>query len=140
MFIGAATLGLLGSIVNATAKDVNTLIGGNTLIGVAAAAQLSYYYVMGELVPMKYRFTGNGFCYLFTLPASGFAPAIGNAFLLYTNVSWRGLYYVLIAMNGTSLLCWVLFYHPPTFNMKHRLVLLESSLAYLTWVIGMKAK
>ncbi|PGH00780.1 hypothetical protein AJ80_09119 [Polytolypa hystricis UAMH7299] len=120
IFIGGAALGLIGSIVCATATSVPALIGGTTLIGLASSTQLSYYYVMGELVPMKYRFLGNGIMYIFTLPGSGFAPAIGNAFILYTGVGWRGLYYVLIAINGTALACWYLFYHPPNFEMKHR--------------------
>jgi MFS family permease len=60
VFIGGAFLGLLGSIVGATAQSVGALIGGGTLIGLAASTQLSYYYIMGELVPMKYRFIGNG--------------------------------------------------------------------------------
>ncbi|CRK13284.1 hypothetical protein BN1723_017335, partial [Verticillium longisporum] len=49
MFVGGAALGVIGSIVCAVAPDVPTLIGGMTIIGVAAATQLSYFYVMGEL-------------------------------------------------------------------------------------------
>lgn len=44
------------------------LIGGMTIIGIAAATQLSYYYVMGELVPMKYRLAGNAVCYALLIP------------------------------------------------------------------------
>jgi hypothetical protein len=106
--------------VCATAQDINSLIGGTAIIGISAATQLSYYYVMGELVPMKYRLAGNAFCYLFTIPGSGIAPAVAHAFILYhPDVSWRGCYYILIAVNSLALLCWVLFYHPPTFRMKH---------------------
>jgi MFS family permease len=50
VFIGGATLGVIGSIVCATAQNINSLIGGTTIISVGAATQLSYYYVMGELV------------------------------------------------------------------------------------------
>lgn len=120
MFVGGAALGIIGSIVCATAKDINTLIGGTTIIGIAAATQLSYFYVMGELVPMKYRLVGNAFCYLFCLPGSAVAPVIANAFILYQpNVGWRGCYYILIGTNTASFLCWFFFYHPPTFHMKH---------------------
>ncbi|KAF2499360.1 MFS general substrate transporter [Lophium mytilinum] len=120
VFIGGAAFGLIGSIVCATAKSVGALIGGGTLIGLGAATQLSYYYIMGELVPMKYRFIGNAAMYIFTIPGSGFAPAIGNALILHTKSGWRGLYYILIAVNACSMLCFILFYHPPTFHMKHR--------------------
>jgi MFS family permease len=120
VFIGGAALAVIGSIVCATAQSINSLIGGTTIIGIGAATQLSYYYVMGELVPMKHRLAGNAFCYLFTIPGSGIAPAIAHYFIIdHPNVGWRGCYYVLIAVNSLALLCWVLFYHPPTFHMKH---------------------
>lgn len=120
VFVGGAALGIIGSIVCATARDVNTLIGGTTIIGIAAATQLSYFYVMGELVPMKYRLAGNAFCYLFCIPGSGVAPVISNSFILYhPGVGWRGCYYILIGINTASFLCWFFFYHPPTFHMKH---------------------
>ncbi|KXJ88998.1 fungal trichothecene efflux pump [Microdochium bolleyi] len=120
IFVGGAALGIIGSIVCALAQDVNTLIGGTTIIGIAAATQLSYFYVMGELVPMKYRLAGNAFCYLFCIPGSGIAPVISASFIQYhPNVGWRACYYVLIAINTASFLCWFFFYHPPTFHMKH---------------------
>jgi hypothetical protein len=40
--------------------------------------------------------------------------------IVNTSVGWRGFYYLLIAVNGGSLICYVLFYHPPNFRMKHR--------------------
>ncbi|KFH48626.1 putative HC-toxin efflux carrier-like protein [Hapsidospora chrysogenum ATCC 11550] len=120
VFVGGAFLGIVGCIVAATAQSVGALIGGTTIIGIAAATQLSYYYVMGELVPMKYRLHGNAFCYAFTIPGSGLSPAIARAFIQnHPNVSWRGCYYVLIGVNTLSFLCWFFFYHPPTFRMKH---------------------
>ncbi|KAF2119628.1 fungal trichothecene efflux pump [Lophiotrema nucula] len=119
-FVGGAALGVIGSIICATAQNVNTLIGGTTIMGIAAATQLSYFYVMGELVPMKHRLAGNAFCYLFCIPGSGVAPVISNAFIKYQpKVGWRGCYYVLIGINTASFLCWFFFYHPPTFRMKH---------------------
>ncbi|CAK7200047.1 hypothetical protein SEUCBS139899_002735 [Sporothrix eucalyptigena] len=120
VFTGGTFLGIIGSIVCATAKNVNTLIGGMTIIGISAATQLSYYYVMGELVPMKYRFLGNAYVYMWQFPSSAFAPAVSNSFIQYTSVGWRGPFYVLIGVNGASFLCWFFFYHPPTFNMKHQ--------------------
>ncbi|CAI6342481.1 unnamed protein product [Periconia digitata] len=120
VFVGGAFLGVIGAIVCATAQSVNTLIGGTTICGIAAATQLSYFFVMGELVPMKYRLAGNAFCYLFCIPGSGFAPMISNAFIVYHHkVGWRGAYYVLIGIETASFLCWFFFYHPPTFKMKH---------------------
>ncbi|CAH0030520.1 unnamed protein product [Clonostachys rhizophaga] len=120
VFVGGAGLGIIGSIVCATAQSINALIGGTTIVGIAAATQLSYYYVMGELVPMKYRLAGNAACYIFTIPGSGIAPVISHAFLQnHPGVGWRGCYYVLLGINVASFLCWFFFYHPPTFKMKH---------------------
>lgn len=120
VFTGGTFLGIIGSVVCATAQSVNAMIGGMTIVGIAAATQLSYYYVMGELVPMKYRFVANAYIYMWQFPSSGFAPAIANAFIQQTSVGWRGTYYVLIAINTVSFLCWFFFYHPPTFRMKHQ--------------------
>ncbi|KAF0320388.1 fungal trichothecene efflux pump [Colletotrichum asianum] len=120
VFIAGAALGVIGSIVAATATSVNMFIGGTTIIGIAASTQLSFYYVVGELVPMKYRLAANAVCYVFCIPGSGFAPVIAQAFVQYhPHIGWRGCYYILIAINAASLACWVLFYHPPTFKMKH---------------------
>jgi hypothetical protein len=83
------------------------LIVGTTIMGIAAATQLSYFYVMGELVPMKYRLAGNAFCYLFCIPGSGVAPVISQSFIQYwPGVGWRGCYYVLIGIQTSSFLCW----------------------------------
>lgn len=30
-----------------------------------------------------------------------------------------GCYYLLIGVNAVALACWVLFYYPPDFHMKH---------------------
>ena len=96
------------------------LIGGNVLLGIATAPQLSFHFVVGELVPMKYRFFAGAFLYLFPLPTSGFGPAISYAFQTQTEVGWRGVYWVLLAMNGLALILWTVFYFPPSFKKLHR--------------------
>ncbi|KAH8736418.1 fungal trichothecene efflux pump-domain-containing protein [Ilyonectria robusta] len=102
VFVGGAFLGIIGSIVCATAQSVNSLIGGMTITGIAAATQLSYYYVMGELVPMKYRLIGNAFCYSLTIPGSGLAPDFdyigtavytGGLLVLMMGLNWGGSVY-----------------------------------------------
>jgi len=52
-FIGSAALALLGCIVCAVANSVGMLIGGTTLIGLAASGQQSFAFITGEIVPMK---------------------------------------------------------------------------------------
>ncbi|KAF1938796.1 MFS general substrate transporter [Clathrospora elynae] len=101
IFVGGAALGVLGAIICAVTQNVSTLIVGTTIMGLAPATQLSYFYVMGELVPMKYRLAGNAFCYLFCIPGSDVSPFdyVGTA--LYTGgllvfimgISWGGSVY-----------------------------------------------
>ncbi|KAF2403745.1 MFS general substrate transporter [Trichodelitschia bisporula] len=120
-FIGGGIIGVVGSIVCATAKSVPVLIGGNVLLGVASATQLCFHFAIGELVPMKYRYYGNSAIYVFSIAGSGFGPAISMAFVAhYPNLGWRGVYWLLLAINGAALACWALFYFPPTFHDKHK--------------------
>lgn len=118
-YISGMALGLIGCIVCATAHSVPTLIGGEVLVGLASAAGVSYPFVLGELLPMKWRFAGNGFAFAFQLPTSAFGPAIAYSFLINTSAGWRWCYYYLIIWYGCALMFWFLFYHPPTFHMKH---------------------
>jgi MFS family permease len=38
----------------------------------------------------------------------------------YPSLSWRGPYWLLVAINAVALVFWVLFYFPPTFEYKHK--------------------
>ncbi|KAI8942463.1 hypothetical protein NX059_000531 [Plenodomus lindquistii] len=111
-------LGILGAIVCATAQSVNTLIGGNVLLGLATSVQTSGPFILGELIPMKHRFFATGMMYTWVIPGSVFGPAISYAFVNNTAAGWRWVYYLLIITNGFATLGWFLFYHPPTFRMK----------------------
>lgn len=55
-FIFGSALALIGSIVGATAHNVNTLIAAEVLIGVAVAFQQSFFWVVAEIVPMRWRY------------------------------------------------------------------------------------
>ncbi|KIX00022.1 uncharacterized protein Z518_10949 [Rhinocladiella mackenziei CBS 650.93] len=102
-FVGGAVLGIMGSIVCSRAQSIPVLIGGNVLLGLASATQLSYHYVLGELVPTKHRYKAVGTLYMCSYAGSGFSPVIASAFLLrYPSVGWRGLYYLLLAFNTLS--------------------------------------
>lgn len=73
-----------------------------------------------EIVPIKYRYMASAVVYAFCIPGSGIAPIISYAFIQYSSVGWRGVYWLLLGINGLALACWVLFYFPPTFDKKHR--------------------
>ncbi|KXJ90089.1 fungal trichothecene efflux pump [Microdochium bolleyi] len=117
-FIGGQVLAVIGSVVCAKSTSVPMLIGGNVLLGIATGPQLSFHFVMGELVPMKYRFLGNAFLYLFCIPGSGIAPVIGYK-MVQSSLGWHGVYWILLGINGIALILWVLFYFPPSFGKKH---------------------
>lgn len=119
-FIGGALLAVVGSIVGATANTIPVLIGSETLLGVASATQLSFSFALAELVPMKHRFIAMGLIFGATIPLSAMAPAVMAGFMAHYALSWRCGFYLLLGINGVSLICWTFFYFPPTFQMKHR--------------------
>lgn len=118
--VTANALGLIGCIVCSQAQSITTLIGANVMIGLAASAQTSFAFVIGELVPMKHRYMIGGIMYLFSLPAAGFGPAVANSLVQHAPGGWRWCYYIMIIVNALSTLCFFLFYHPPTFHMLSR--------------------
>lgn len=118
-FISGVCLGVIGSIIGATANTIPVLIGGQTLIGLSASTGYSYAFVIGELVPLKYRFMANGILFLFSMPTAGFGAAISTAFILYTKAGWRWCYYLLIILNGVTALLYFFFYYPPNFRAKN---------------------
>jgi predicted MFS family arabinose efflux permease len=96
-------------------------IGGNVLLAAATATQLSFHFVIGELVPMKHRYFAIGLIYIFTYGSSGMGPAISASFVAHhPSVGWRGVYWLLLALNVAAFICWTAFYFPPTFEDKHK--------------------
>ena len=93
-FIGASIMATVGCIIGATAPNVNQLIGGNVLISLATAAQLSFNYIITELVPVKDRFFVLSGTFLFTIPFSAFGPVISRLLIVHTTKGWRWDYYM----------------------------------------------
>lgn len=89
-------------------------------MGLAAAGQISFNYVLGELVPVRHRFAANGIIFAFGFPFSGLGPYIARIFIERTSSGWRGIYYSSLALHATATLCWLVFYHPPKFENLHR--------------------
>ncbi|KAK4942349.1 hypothetical protein LTR10_017956 [Elasticomyces elasticus] len=126
-------IALVGSIIRAFAKDVNTLIVAELFIGIAVAFQQSFFWVVAELVPMRWRYIANSYCYLMTTPTSPLAARVAYSFQTYPG-QWRNSFYFLIAINATSTLAWYFFYHPPTFSMLHRKRLARDLLINFDWI------
>ena len=140
MVMGTSVLGLAGCIVGATAKNIDTLVGANLMNGIAAAGQLSFGIVLGELVPNKHRGPVVTLVFLSSLPFAGkyylrgsspfycqegcslllvFGPIIARTFILKTAAGWRWSYYLGIILSGITILLYQFLYHPPTYEQLH---------------------
>jgi MFS family permease len=117
-FFGCSVLALIGSIVCATAKNVDVLIGGNTIMGLASAAQMSFPYLVTEIVPINWRFYSMGYVYTIAIPFTAIGPVVAQSFNT-TASGWRGIYYMFIAINVVAAATFWLFYYPPNFDIKH---------------------
>lgn len=71
MVMGTTALGLIGCIIGCRARTVNMLIGANVCNGLAAAGQLSFGIVLGELVPNKQRGPIVTLVFLSSMPFAG---------------------------------------------------------------------
>ncbi|GJC85680.1 trichothecene efflux pump tri12 [Colletotrichum liriopes] len=53
--VGTSFLGVIGSILGCFGGSTSVLMAANILNGIAAAAQMSFGFVIGELVPTRWR-------------------------------------------------------------------------------------
>lgn len=119
MVLGCNILCIIGCIVGATAQRVDALIGANLCNGIAAAGQLSFGIVLGELVPNRYRGPIITLVFLSSLPFAVFGPAIARLFILHTAAGWRWSYYLGIIFAGITIVLYTFFYHPPRYSQLH---------------------
>lgn len=78
-FTGASLLAIVGNIIGASAQSIDMLIATNCINGLAAAGQLSFSVVLGELVPNKDRGIFNAIVLSTSVPFAVFGPPIGNS-------------------------------------------------------------
>ena len=116
--IGGQLLALIGSIICVTAKDVPTVIGGSVFIGLAASVQLTFTFVIAELVPNKLRPVVNAGIFVMTLPFGAFGGLIAQLFIQNTGPGWRWDYYLSIITCYLSLVLFVFCYFPPGWEQK----------------------
>lgn len=76
--IGGQTLGFIGALVCAKATDIPTVIGGTVLVGLAGAVQLTFTFVVAELVANKDRAKVDGYLFMAIIPLSSMGPAFGR--------------------------------------------------------------
>lgn len=115
LILGQA-LGLIGSIVAVTAKNIPAVIGSSVLTGLAGSVQLTFTFVISELVPNKARPIVNAGLFVSVIPFAGLGAVIAKLFIANTAQSWRWNYYLNMITCGTSLILFTLFYFPPGWN------------------------
>ncbi|KAH3999819.1 hypothetical protein HBI81_086880 [Parastagonospora nodorum] len=119
MVIGTTLLSIVGNIVGSTAHSIETLIAANALNGVAAAGQLSFGIVLGELVPNKQRGPIVTLVFMSSLPFAVFGPIIARKFIDSTAAGWRWSYYLGIIFGVITIVLYQFLYHPPTYSQLH---------------------
>jgi len=78
---------VLCGILGAVAKDINTVIGGNVLGGIAGAVQISFTVAIAELVPNKHRPLWVSGIFFSSFEFAAFGPVIAQ--VLVTSMCLR---------------------------------------------------
>ncbi|PLB35258.1 trichothecene efflux pump [Aspergillus candidus] len=118
-FIGGNALSLIGGIVGAAAKDVETLIAADLLMGLGGSVQISFTVAVSELVPNKYRPSTIVAIFFSSFQIACFGPVISQSIVSTTSQTWRWAYYLNIICAGLAVVAFFFFYHPPTFSLLH---------------------
>lgn len=108
-FIGGNVLALLCGILGAVAQNINTLIVGNALGGLAGAVQISFTVAIAELVPNKHRPLWIVGIFASSLQFACFGPVLAQVFVTNTAAGWRVSYYINIAVAATAVILFFFF-------------------------------
>ncbi|KAJ2906561.1 trichothecene efflux pump [Zalerion maritima] len=119
MVLSTSFLGLIGCIIGSAAQNVEMLIGANVCNGLAAAGQLSFGIVLGELVPNKMRGPIVSIVFLSSLPFAVFGPIVARTFIETTANKWRWSYFLGDIINFIAIVLYYFLYHPPTYDQLH---------------------
>ena len=119
MVLGSTVLGLIGCIIGSCAQSVEMLIAANACNGIAAAGQLSFGIILGELVPNKWRGPIVTLVFLSSLPFAVFGPIIARSLFENTASKWRWSYFMGDILGALSLILYWFFYHPPRYSQLH---------------------
>lgn len=119
MVVWTCILSLIGCTLGGAAQNVAMLIVAMGCNGVAAAGQLSFGIILGELVPNKQRGPIVTLVFLSSLPFAVFGPIIARTLIEKTGQGWRWSFYIGIILNVIALVLYIFLYHPPTFEQLH---------------------
>ncbi|CAK7210129.1 hypothetical protein SBRCBS47491_000666 [Sporothrix bragantina] len=101
--IGGQVFGVIGSAICAKATSINMLIAGSTIYGIASSTQLTFPYVIQELVPNKHRGIAQGVVIAGVLPFAGFGTIIARELIQYSSLGWRWCYMLNVIFNALAL-------------------------------------
>ncbi|KAJ4286774.1 hypothetical protein N0V90_013026 [Kalmusia sp. IMI 367209] len=118
-FIGGNVICLVGVIIGACAKNIDTLIVASAVYGLGECIQLSFGVAIGELVKNKHRPVVMSFIFATSAPIATFGPKIARAFVQNPSLGWRWTYYLNIIVIGVAVILLFFCYHPPNFELLH---------------------
>lgn len=117
-FITGGCILIIGAIVSATGQSIGQMIAGGALFGAGSGFLEMAFGAVQEIVPAKHRMicigifdAGSIIAQLMPLTAWGIIKTTGN---------WRIAYYMMIGFQTLTVLMLFFFYHPPSFDVKHR--------------------
>ncbi|KAL1891483.1 hypothetical protein Sste5346_007574 [Sporothrix stenoceras] len=117
--IGGQVFGVVGSAICAKATSINMLVAGATIYGVATTTQLTFPFVIHELVPNKHRGVAQAIITVLVLPFAGFGSIIARNLIEYSALGWRWVYMINVIFNTVTLVLLAVCYFPPALNHLH---------------------
>jgi MFS family permease len=123
-----SSLGIISSIVGATAKTTNQIIANMAIMGIATAFTSVSTPAFFEIIPRGNRGFAIGALEFSSLPWFMFSSLIANS--LVGAGQWRWIYYMALILNVLGLAGIVIFYKPPPrpeseFSIWHQLIRLD---------------
>ncbi|CAK7201513.1 hypothetical protein SEUCBS139899_004219 [Sporothrix eucalyptigena] len=117
--IGGQIFGVVGSAICAKATSINMLVAGATVYGVATTTQLTFPFIIHELVPNKHRGVAQAAITVLVLPFAGFGSIIARNLIEYSALGWRWVYMINVIFNAVTLVLLAVCYFPPALNHLH---------------------
>ncbi|KAH6670783.1 fungal trichothecene efflux pump [Halenospora varia] len=117
-FLAGSIILLIGSIVAATGKSINQMIAGGVVFGVGSGILEMSYGAIQEIVPTEWRTVAVGLLDMSQI-IGGSTPLVAWALYKRTH-TWRSAYYYMLAYEVVTVIFVFFFYHPPSFETKHR--------------------
>ncbi|PSR99136.1 major facilitator superfamily domain-containing protein [Coniella lustricola] len=115
-----AAVGVIGSVVAGSAKQTMTIIGGQSLTGLANAGCVIGVPAALEVSPNKYRPWVQGFVMAFTSFAVVAGTLAAGDFAKVYDQGWRWSYYLNACVYGLTTVMVFVFYHPPPTGLRRQ--------------------